>query len=128
MARQYWPKEATSGLDDLLMNIIDETLKHIFKEVGTNVIYDFLGNHYHLKKEEIVDKPEVFSAGLKYLLGSGASVIEKVILDNLCAELKFRLKDRRDYDLLDYIVELRKCAVLVDSYSVKSGGVNHDNE
>jgi hypothetical protein len=32
----------TGSLDDLLLNVIDETLKHVFKEPGAKVIYDYL--------------------------------------------------------------------------------------
>lgn len=111
MARQHRAVEVTRSVDDLLLSIIDETLKHVFEEAGANVIYSYLGNKCHLKREEIADKPEVFSAGLKNLLGSGASVIEKTILENLYSKLKFRFKEERDYELSDYIMELRKKAL-----------------
>jgi len=78
VARQHRPVEVTESVDDLLLNIIDDTLKHVFKEAGTNVIYGYLGNKCHLNRDEIAEKPEVFSTGLKNLLGSGELLIEGV--------------------------------------------------
>jgi len=63
----------TRRLDDLLLSVVDETLKQVFREAGTKVICNYLENNFHLKWEEIAKKPEVFSAGLERLLGSGAS-------------------------------------------------------
>ena len=108
MARQHRPVEVTESVDDLLLNIIDDTLKHVFKEAGTNVIYGYLGNKCHLNRDEIAEKPEVFSTGLKNLLGSGALLIEKMILRNLYTEFQLRFREEKDYDLADYIAELRK--------------------
>jgi len=75
-------------LDDLLLGVVDETLREVFREEGAKVIYDFLENNCHLKREEIAEKPEVFSAGLERLLGSGALVVEKLILKNLYSRLR----------------------------------------
>jgi hypothetical protein len=51
-------------LDDLLPKMVDETINHVFREAGTAVIYDYLKNDFHLKREEIAEKPMVFSADL----------------------------------------------------------------
>jgi hypothetical protein len=96
----------TESLDDLLLNVIDETLKHVFKEPSAKVIYDYLGKQCHLKREEIVEKPEVFSAGLKRLLKSGAVVIEKMILKNLSSKLQLKYEEKEGYEFSDYLKEL----------------------
>lgn len=95
-------------LDDLLVNVIDEMLKRVFKEAGTKVIYDYLENKCHLRREEIGEKPEVFSASLERLMVSGAQVIEKLILKNLYRKLGLKLKEKKGYKFPDYIKELRK--------------------
>lgn len=56
--------------DEFLLNVVDETLREVFREEGTKVIYDFIKSYSHLEREEIAEKPEVFSTGLKRLLGS----------------------------------------------------------
>lgn len=95
-------------LDDLLANVVDETLRQVFREEGSKVIYVFIENNCHLKREEIAEKPKVFSASLERLLGSGAPVIEKLILKNLHSKLELKFAKKEGYEFLDYIKEFRK--------------------
>ena len=96
------------GGDDLLLSVVDETMRQIFREAGVKVIYDYLENNCNLKREEIAEKPEVFSAGLKRLMVSAALVIEKMILENLYRKLGLKLEEKEGYEFSDYIKELRK--------------------
>ena len=68
-----------ADLDDLLVSAVDETLKQVFREAGAKVVYNYLKNNSDLKLEEIAEKPQVFLASLRRLLGSGALVIEKMM-------------------------------------------------
>ena len=99
---------ATETLDDLLLKVVDATMKHVFTEAGTKVVYSYLGNSTHLKREEIAEKPAVFSAGLERLLGSGAPVIEILILKNLYRKLGLKFEEKKGYEFSDYVRELRK--------------------
>jgi len=99
---------AMERLDELLLEVVDATMKQVFGEIGAKVIYSYLENNPHLKREEIAEKPEVFSTGVKKLLGSGASVIERLILKNLYRKLGFRFEAKEGYEFSDYIKELRK--------------------
>jgi len=108
VTKQLQTVEKTGDLDDLLLSAVDETLKQVFKEAGAKVIYSYLGNKCHLKREEIVEKPEVFSADLKKLLGSGAIVIEKMIFKRLYSKLRLEFDVKRNYEFSDHIKELRK--------------------
>jgi len=99
-------------VDDLLLSAIDETMRQIFNEAGTKVIYDYLINNHHLKLEEFAEKPEVFSAGLERLMGSAARVIEQMILKNLYRRLGLKFEEKKGYGFPDYIKELRKSAVV----------------
>jgi hypothetical protein len=94
-------------LDDVMLNAVDETLKQVFKEEGTCVIHNYLENQLHLRREEIVEKPDVFSTGLKRLLVSAAPVIEKKILENLYSKLGLKFEDNDGYEFPDYIRELK---------------------
>ena len=100
--------EKSGSLDDLLFSVVDETMKQVFRDVGTKVIYDYLANNSHLKREEIAEKPEVFSAGLERLLVSAAPVIENLILKNLYSKLGLKFVEKEGYEFSDYIKELRK--------------------
>lgn len=62
---------AMETLDDLLVNVVDEMLKQVFKEKGTKAIYDYLESKCRLRREEIAEKPKVFSVGLEGLLDTG---------------------------------------------------------
>ena len=94
--------------DDLLLSVVDETMRQVFGDAGVKVIYDFLENNSHLNREEIAEKPEVFSAGLQRMLGSGAPVMEKLILKNLYRRLGLKFNEKKGYGFSDYIKELRK--------------------
>ena len=97
-------------MDDLLLSVVDETMRQVFKESGVRVIYDYLENNSHLKREEIPAKPKVFSAGLERLLGSGAPVIEKLILKNLYGKLGLEFREKKEYEFSSYVKELKgKC-------------------
>jgi len=104
--------EKTGRLDDLLLSVVDETMLQVFREAGTKAIYDYLENNIHLKREEIAEKPEVFSAGLERLMVSAAQMIEKMILRNLYRRLGLEFVEKKGYEFSDYIKELRKSAVV----------------
>ena len=91
-----------------MLSVVDETMRQIFREAGVKVIYDYLENNCNLKREEIAEKPEVFSAGLKRLMVSAALVIEKMILENLYRKLGLKFEEKEGYEFSDYIKELRK--------------------
>jgi len=103
---------AVEKLDDLLLEVVDETMKQVFKEEGTKAIYNYLANNSHLKLEEIAEKPEVFSAGLERLLTSAAQVIEILILKSLHRRLGLQFEKKKGYEFSDYVKELRKSAVV----------------
>jgi len=99
---------AMETLDDLLLKVIDDTMRQVFREEGTKVIYGFLANNSHLKREEIAEKPEVFSAGLEKLMVSAAQIIEKTVLKNLHRRVGLKFVEKEGYEFSDYIKELRK--------------------
>ena len=100
--------EKMGSLEDRLIRVINRTLNQIFREEGANVIYDFLENKSHVKREDVSSKTEAFSAGLRELLGSGASVIEKLILKNLYHQLGLKFVQKRGHGFSDYVEELRE--------------------
>ena len=100
--------EITGRLDDLLLSVADETMRRVFREAGTEAIYNYIENQCHLKREDIAEKPEVFSTGMKKLLGSGAPVIENLILKTLHRRLELKFEEKEGYEFSDYVKELRK--------------------
>lgn len=88
-------------------NVVDDTLKQVFKEEGAKVIYDFLENQAQLKLEDAANKPEVFSDSLEKLMLSAAKIIEQHILKNLYYKLGLEFEEKPDFRFADYIKELR---------------------
>ena len=94
--------------DDQLLQVIDKTLKEIFKEIGTKAIYNYIEKKYQLEREKIARNPKTFSTGLKALLGSAAPVIEILIISKLHRELHLKFERKENIDFSDYIMELRR--------------------
>jgi len=110
VTKQLRTAEKTGVLDELLLSVVDETLKQVFREAGTKVIYDYLGNKCNLKREEIAEKPEVFSVGLDELLVSAGPVIENMIIKSLYSKFELKFAEKEGYAFSDYLKELReKC-------------------
>jgi len=110
VTKQLRTVEKTGVLDELLLSVVDETLKQVFREAGAKVIYDYLGNKFHLERDEIAEKPEVFSVGLEELLVSAGPVIENMIINSLYSKLELKFAKKKGYAFSDYLKELReKC-------------------
>lgn len=95
-------------LNDVLTQVIDKTLKQVFKQPGTRVIYDYLEKSQDLKINEITDKPELFSESMRKLLGSASPVIEDLIIRNLYVQLNAEFEGKDGYEFSCYIKELRE--------------------
>ena len=98
--RQKW--------NTLFAEVIDETLKQVFKEDGAKVIYKFLRNNSKISLKDVSEKPEVFSASLESLMVSAARVIEQLILQKLYARIGLNFEEKKGYKFSDYIRELRR--------------------
>jgi len=96
---------------DLLLSVVEETIRQVFKEDGAKVIHDFLEKQSGLQLKDAAEKPEVFSAGLERLLGSGAKAIEFLVLKKLYRQLGLKFEEKKSREFPDYIKELRKSAV-----------------
>ncbi len=95
------------SFDQLLLNSIDEALKHLFNDAAVGAIYFYLKIMCQLPLEEIPSKSEAFSSSIHKLLGSGASVIEEATLKLLYSELNLKLAREEGHTFPDYINELR---------------------
>ena len=100
--------EKRENWNDFFAEVVDETLKQIFRDDGAKVIYEFLEKHSRLKLEDVADKPKVFSESLERLMVSAARVIEQMILKNLYSRLGLKFVEKNGYEFSDYIRELRE--------------------
>jgi hypothetical protein len=90
--------------DAQVSNVIDKVLRQVFGEEATLLIYRHLERHYSVEREDIGQKIELFAQGLEDFLRSGAIVVERKILEDICQssglikrwELE-NVGDRRDF-------------------------------
>jgi len=61
---------------------IDKVLNQILGRTATQIIYEYLENKHSIQRHEIAAKLDSFSSALEEYLGTGAFVIEKIILEN----------------------------------------------
>ena len=95
--------------EELLSQSLDGTLRQVFGESASELIYRLMERHVFLKREEIGTKFEAFYAYLDMLLGSEkAQILQSVSLRCLCLQL------RREYEEIE-----RYFSVLDDLYEVK---------
>jgi len=92
--------------DRILLDVVDQGLKDVLGEPAVRFIYDYLETNSSLKREDIPKKPETFVEGLEEMLSSGAKVIEKLILKNLCSHLEVEYRERTGYGFSEYIREI----------------------
>jgi len=80
---------------ETLNQVVDSVLNQILGQEATQIIYEYLENKYFIQRHEIAEKLDSFNRALGEYLGTGAVVIEKVILQNLelCG-----LNENRDAD------------------------------
>ena len=100
--------EHKKKLRNLLPKTVDETLEQVFTKEGARTVQVFIKNNLHITREEIVEKPEALSSSLRRLLGSGATVIESLIVENLYHRVGLKFEEKKGYEFPDYINELKK--------------------
>ena len=94
---------------DLLFEAIDDTIRLVFGESASELIYRFMERQVLLKREEVGEKIEVFYAYLEKLLGSeGAQIIQATSLKRLCLKLQREYEEVEKYfSFLDELYEVK---------------------
>jgi hypothetical protein len=100
--------------DELLLRVIDKTIRYVFGDRNAGIIYDYLGKS-GCPMHEIPTKPNQFSVELRKILGSGrgqllgaAPILEETILEAVCAELKIKVDMQSATCFADHIKKLRQ--------------------
>jgi len=91
----------------LLLKAIDDSLKQVFGENAAQIIYHYLENNHSIKREKIPERLEAFAEGLAKFFGSGARVVENIILTNLNPKIDPKHKMKEDRSFADYVNELK---------------------
>lgn len=106
-----WKKRTTfkrTKFDEKLVRITEKVLKQIFGEDATASICKYLEKNYCLKLEEIPHRPDVFTEALESYLNSGATVIEKIILEKLCSNSGVDLERVEEKTFPERLNELKR--------------------
>jgi len=99
----------TSKKEEKLVKIIDKVLNQIFGKEATYLIYRYLEDKYHLKKDEIAEKIDIFAQGLEEFLTSGAYIIERKILEDIYSNygLLRRMEIERMQETYDFVSQVK---------------------
>jgi len=73
--------------NEILLSTVDDVLSRVLGEESAKLVYMYMNTVLVMNKEEIMDKPEVFEAGLTKLLGKGAYDIMTNIVNALYYKL-----------------------------------------
>lgn len=81
---------------ELLFETMNDTIRQVFGESASELIYRLMERRVSLKREEVGEEFEAFYAFLEKLLGSeGAQILQATSLKRLC------LKVRREYEVIE---------------------------
>ena len=97
---------AHKKFEKILLDVVDQGIRDVFGEAAVRFIYDYLERNSSLRRDDIPEKPEIFAEGLEEMLGSGAKVIEKLVLKNLYSHFGVNYQEREGYKFSDYIREI----------------------
>ncbi|HEY4822516.1 MAG TPA: hypothetical protein VIH83_02395 [Candidatus Bathyarchaeia archaeon] len=105
--RVFGMSARTLVFSQLLLEAIDDSLS-ILGDEPKKALYQYLATMHSLQREEIPDRLEEFSAGLKRALGGASSVIQRIILRKLFQKLGSTFRESQDSEFPDYIRDARR--------------------
>lgn len=91
----------------MLLDCVDEGLSVLGNE-PKQAVYQYLSTIQSLDREQIPDKVEEFSTGLRKALGSASRVIERLILKKLFQRLGSTFRETADLEFTDYVTEAKR--------------------
>lgn len=95
------------SFDDLLLECIDEGLSVLGNEPKL-AVYQYLSSIHSLDREQIPEKIDEFSAGMRKALGSASKVIERLILKKLFQRLGSNFKETSNLEFVDYVIDAKR--------------------
>lgn len=91
----------------MLLDCVDEGLSVLGNE-PKQAVYQYLATIHSLDREQIPDKIDEFSAGLRKALGSASRVIERLILKKLFQRIGSTFRDTADLEFTDYVMDAKR--------------------
>jgi hypothetical protein len=97
----------TQSFEQAFLDCIDEALSVLGTE-PKQAVYQYLSTIHSLDREEIPDRVDEFSAGLRKALGSASKVIERLILKKLFQKIGSVFREVPDLEFTDYVTEAKR--------------------
>ena len=95
--------------NDAVLTVIDKVLNQVFGREATTLIFKYMEQNYSLNRNEISDKIELFAQGLEDFLRSGATIIERKILEDINSDrnktFRFEVDDGEDEP--DFVAQMK---------------------
>lgn len=101
----------------VFLDCVDEGLSVLGNE-PKQAVYQYLYAILSLDREQIPDKVDEFSSGLRKALGGASRVIERLILKKLFQRIGSPFRETADLEFTDYVTEARR---RFDIVSMKHG-------
>ena len=95
---------AKCNFEKFLLEAVDESLSSL-GESSKQSIYYHLDSSFRIKKQEIPDKVEAFTAALEKIFGLGANFIENLIMKRLMEKVELGSKRHisKELTLIEYV-------------------------
>jgi hypothetical protein len=104
---------ATSELDRLLVESLDESFAAILGEIPKKTLFDLLEKNRAITKNRIPEKLNEFTTAMDTVFGTTTSkVLESIIVKGLYSKLALTYIERPDWRLLDYMTEAKSRTTL----------------
>lgn len=97
------------NFDKTLLEAVDHALLS-FGESPRKAIYYHLDKNFKIQKEDIPGETDKFTSALNAIFGSGATVIEKLIVRDLYQRLNLNFEEKSSFEITDYISLAREVA------------------
>jgi len=111
--------------EELLFEAIDDTVRQVFGESNSELIYALMERHVMVKQKDVGERIDAFHAYLEKLVGSeGAQIIQNTSIKRLCLKLRREYEEVKKYfSVLDELYEL-KFKLLIPSLRGESSVCN----
>jgi hypothetical protein len=83
----------------MLLESIGETIHALLWDEPQRVLFERMGNDFHLRSEEIPNQLGDFQTALTALLGAGSPVLVRAIIRKLCSNLGIPFVRKDEHDL-----------------------------
>lgn len=105
-----------TGLDfeKLLLEAVNESLSSL-GESPKQAIYFHLEKNFHVRKHEIPYKIETFASAIEKIFGSGANLIEIMIMKRLYEKVEptVTLHGYKDFTFIEYVTNVKQSISLM---------------